>query len=225
MMPFEGGVESPGNATFIFSCAAALLYATMAAAPPRFVASVVKTLAVALLAVLAGMQQGHWLLVLALALALSAAGDLFLSRPGEKAFLAGLASFLLAHIAYIALFAIVGGGPGVLVAAPWRGALAAVLVVYGLIMLVLLMRRIGPSLRGPVTVYIVAILCMGVSALTLDAPLVITGALLFMASDTLLATEKFLLPAISRQRDWMRYAVWASYYLGQMAITLGLISF
>ena len=223
MMPFEGGVESPGNATFIFSCAAALLYGTMAAAPPRFVASVVKTLAVALLAVLAGMQQGHWLLVLALAL--SAAGDLFLSRPGEKAFLAGLASFLLAHIAYIALFAIVGGGPGVLVAAPWRGALAAVLVVYGLGMLMLLMRRIGPSLRGPVTVYIVAILCMGVSALTLDAPLVIAGALLFMASDTLLATEKFLLPAISRQRDWMRYAVWASYYLGQMAITLGLISF
>ena len=223
MMPFEGGVESPGNATFIFSCAAALLYGTMAAAPPRFVASVVKTLAVALLAVLAGMQQGHWLLVLALAL--SAAGDLFLSRPGEKAFLAGLASFLLAHIAYIALFAIIGSGPGVLVAAPWRGALAAVLVVYGLVMLMLLMRRIGPSLRGPVTVYIVAILCMGVSALTLDAALVITGALLFMASDTLLATEKFLLPAISRQRDWMRYAVWGTYYLGQMAITLGLISF
>jgi uncharacterized membrane protein YhhN len=92
-------------------------------------------------------------------------------------------------------------------------------------MLVLLMRRISPSLRGPVTVYIVAILSMGVSALTLDAPLVITGALLFMASDTLLATEKFLLPAISRQRDWMRYAVWGTYYLGQLAITLGLIRF
>ena len=28
-----------------------------------------------------------------------------------------------------------------------------------------------------------------------------------------------------RQREWMRYAVWASYYLGQLAITLGLISF
>lgn len=223
MMPFEGGVESPGNATFIFSCAAALLYGTMAAAPPRFIASVVKTMAVALLAVLAAMQQGHWLLVLALAL--SAAGDLFLSRPGEKAFLAGLASFLAAHLAYIALFAIIGGGPGVFAAAPWRGALAAVLVAYGLVMLVLLMRRIGPSLRGPVTIYIVAILCMGLSTLTLDAPPVITGALLFMASDTLLATEKFLLPAISRQREWMRYAVWASYYLGQMAITLGLIRF
>jgi uncharacterized membrane protein YhhN len=223
MMPFEGGVESPGNATFIFSCGAALLYGTMAAAPPRFVASVVKTLAVALLAVLAGMQQGHWLLVSALAL--SAAGDLFLSRPGEKAFLAGLASFLAAHVAYIALFATIGGGLAVLLDAPWRGALAAVLVVYGLIMLVLLWRRIGPELRIPVAVYIVAILGMGISALTLDAPLVIIGALLFMASDTLLATEKFLLPAISRQRDWMRYAVWVTYYLGQLAITLGLISF
>ncbi|MEQ1953703.1 lysoplasmalogenase [Mesorhizobium sp. CN2-181] len=182
-----------------------------------------KTLAVALLAVLAGMQGGHWLLVLALAL--SAAGDLFLSRSGERAFLAGLASFLAAHIAYVALFANVGGGLGVLAAAPWRGALAAVLAVYGLVMLALLWRRIGPELRMPVAVYIVTILAMGISALTLDAPLVIIGALLFMTSDTLLATEKFLLPAISRQRDWMRYAVWGTYYVGQLAITLGLIRF
>lgn len=223
MMPFEGGVESPGNATLIFSCAAALLYGTMAAAPPRFVASLVKTLAVALLAVLAGMQGGHWLLVLALAL--SALGDMFLSRPGERAFLAGLASFLAAHIAYIALFCVIGGGFGMLVDAPWRGAVAAVLVIYGLIMLVLLWRRIGPDLRPPVAVYVVAILGMGISALTLDAPLVIIGALFFIASDTLLATEKFLLPAISRQRDRTRYAVWGSYYIGQLAITLGLIRF
>ncbi|MDQ6432638.1 lysoplasmalogenase [Mesorhizobium sp. LHD-90] len=223
MMPFDGGVESPGNATFIFSCGAALLYGTMAAAPPRFVASLVKTLAVALLAVLAAMQGGHWLLVLALAL--SAAGDLFLSRPGEKAFLAGLASFLAAHIAYIVLFATIGGGFALLAAQPWRGAAAAVLTVYGLVMLVLLWRRIGPELRLPVAVYIVAILGMGISALTLDAPLVIFGALLFIVSDTLLAGEKFLLPAISRYRDRMRYAVWGTYYLGQLAITLGLIRF
>ena len=45
MMPFEGGVESPANATFIFSCAAALLYGTMAGAPPRLARSAVKTLA------------------------------------------------------------------------------------------------------------------------------------------------------------------------------------
>ncbi len=94
-------------------------------------------------------------------------------------------------------------------------------------MLVLLWRRIGPVAAGAGNgLHRRHPTCMGVSALTLDAPLVITGALLFMASDTLLAFHRKI-PAAGdpRQRDWMRYAVWASYYLGQMAITLGLISF
>jgi uncharacterized membrane protein YhhN len=222
-MPFEGGIESPANATLIFSAAAALLYGTMAAGPARPVASVVKTLAVGLLAVLAAMQGGHWLLVLALAL--SAAGDLFLSRDGERLFLAGLASFLCAHVAYVALFSMMGGGPAMLLAAAWRGVLAAILVGLGLAFLAVLTDRLGPALRLPVTAYVAAILAMAVFALMLDAPLVIAGMLLFVVSDTLLATEKFLLPAISPHRDRMRYAVWGTYYLGQLAITLGLIRF
>ena len=222
-MPFEGGVESPANATFIFSCAAALLYGSMAAAPPRFVASIVKTMAVALLAVLAAMQGGHWLLVLALAL--SAAGDLFLSRDGEGAFLAGLASFLAAHIAYIALFVMIGGGVESLASSPWRAVLCGSLVLFGIVMYAMLHRRVGPDFRLPVAAYVVAILAMGVAALTTPAPLVIIGALLFVASDTLLATERFLLPAISSHRVWMRYALWALYYAGQLSITMGLVRF
>lgn len=222
-MPFEGGVESPANATFIFSCAAALLYGTMAGAPPRLARSAVKTLAVALLAVLAGMSGGPLLLVVALTL--SALGDLFLSRDGDRPFLAGLASFLAAHLAYIALFAILGGGFATLAMAPSRAVAAIAAILLGLGMLALLMRRVGPELRLPVTAYVVAILAMVITALTLDAPLVIAGALLFMLSDALLATEKFLLPAISLHREWMRYAVWGLYYLGQMAITLGLVRF
>ena len=223
MMPFEGGVESPANATFIFSCAAALLYGTMAGAPPRLARSAVKTLAVALLAVLAGMQGGPLLLVLALAL--SALGDLFLSRDGDKPFLAGLASFLGAHLAYVALFVMLGGGFAAFATTPSRGVAVGAAVLLGLGMLALLMRRVGPELRLPVTAYVAAILAMVATALTLDAPLVIAGALLFMLSDALLATEKFLLPAISQQREWMRYAVWGLYYLGQLAITLGLVRF
>lgn len=223
MMPFEGGVDSPANATLVFSCAAALLYGTMVAAPQRLLRSVVKTLAVALLAVLAAMQGGHWLLVLALGL--SAAGDFFLSRDGDKPFLAGLASFLAAHIAFVALFVLAGNGLAAFVETPSRAVVAASVIVLGLAMLVLLMRRVGPELRLPVTAYVAAILAMVVTTLALDSPLVITGALLFMTSDALLATERFLLPAISRQRDWMRYAVWGLYYLGQLMITLGLIRF
>ena len=41
-------------------------------------------------------------LLLFAALALSAVGDAFLSREGDRAFLGGLASFLAAHLAYIA---------------------------------------------------------------------------------------------------------------------------
>ncbi len=223
MMPFEGGVESSGNATFIFSCAAALLYGTMAASPARFTTSIVKTLAVALLAVLAAMQGGHWLLVLALGL--SAAGDLFLSREGEGAFLAGLASFLAAHLTYVALFVTVGIGFETLFAVSWRGALAACLVVLSLGMYVMLYRRVGPPLRLPMAAYVVSIMAVGTLALTLDSLLVIAGALLFIASETLLAAEKFLLPAISPHRVWMKYALWALYYLGQLSITLGLIRF
>ena len=58
-----------------------------------------------------------------------------------------------------------------------------------------LWRRVGPSLRVPIAVYVAAILAMGISALTTSYAWVIGGAVLFMASDGLLATERFLLAA------------------------------
>ncbi|TIM34245.1 MAG: lysoplasmalogenase, partial [Mesorhizobium sp.] len=45
----------------------------------------------------------------------------------------------------------------------------------------------------------------------------------FMASDGLLASEKFLLSAISPHRDWTRRAVWVLYYAAQLAITMGFL--
>jgi len=223
MMPFEGGVESPANATLIFSCAAGLLYGAMADAQPRLVRSIVKTLAVGLLAVLAAMQGGPWLLVLALAL--SAAGDFYLSHNGDRSFVAGLTRFLCAHLAFTALFLTIGDGYGAYAETPLRAIAAAIVVACGLGMLVALTRRVGPSLKLPITAYVLAILAMVTSALTLDLPLVIAGALLFMMSDTLLSIEMFLLPAISQHRKWMPYAIWGLYYVGQLFITLGLVPF
>ncbi|RVB98244.1 lysoplasmalogenase family protein, partial [Mesorhizobium sp. M7A.F.Ca.CA.002.15.2.1] len=187
--------------------------------PPTLARSAATTLAVAMLAVLAGLQGGP--LLLAAALALSAVGDAFLSRDGEKAFLGGLASFLVAHIVYVALFLRSGGGLGVLGAESWRGAIALAMAVFAAVMLAALWRRVGPGLRMPIAVYVAAILAMGISALTTSNVSVIGGALLFMASDGLLATEKFLVAAISPHRAWMRFAVWALYYAAQLAITLG----
>lgn len=220
-MPFAGGIDANANATLIFSLVAAVIYAFTLGMPPSLARSAAKTLAVAMLAVLSALQGGPLLLVAALAL--SAAGDAFLSRDGEKAFLGGLASFLVAHVVYIALFLRSGGGLGLLGAEPWRGAIALALAVFVIVMLAALWRRVGPGLRVPITVYIVAILAMGMAALTTDSAWVIGGAVLFMASDGLLATEKFLVAAISPHRAWMRFSVWVLYYAAQLAITLGFL--
>ncbi|MBZ9678307.1 lysoplasmalogenase [Mesorhizobium sp. ES1-1] len=220
-LPFPGGIDANANATLIFSLVAAVIYAFTLGASPTLARTAAKTLAVAMLAVLAAMQGGPTLLVAALAL--SAVGDAFLSRDAEKAFVAGLASFLVAHFVYVALFLRGGGGIQVFVAEPWHGAIGLVMLVFAVVMLAALWRRIGPGLRAPITVYVVAILAMGLSALTTENVWVIAGALLFMASDGLLATEKFLLPPISPHRSWMRFAVWVLYYAAQLLITLGLL--
>jgi uncharacterized membrane protein YhhN len=221
MMPFAGGIDANPNATLLFSIAAAAIYALAMELSPRLARSAAKTLAVALLSALALMQGGPMLLVAALAL--SAVGDAFLSRDGEKACLGGLASFLAAHILYVALFLETGGGIGLLAAEPWRGAVALAMGAFGIGMLAALWRRVGPTLRVPIAVYIAAILAMGISALTTSYPWVIGGAVLFMASDGLLASERFLLTAISPHRLWTRYAVWVLYYAAQLAITLGFL--
>ncbi|RWP73943.1 lysoplasmalogenase family protein [Mesorhizobium sp.] len=220
-MPFPGGIDANANATLLFSLVAAVIYAFTIDMSPTLARSAVKTLAVAMLAVLASLQGGPWLLVAALAL--SAIGDAFLSRDGEKAFLGGLASFLVAHGLYTALFLRFGGGIGLLSAELWRAAIAVVMIVFALAMLFALWRRVGPALRLPICVYVAAILAMGISALTLSNFWVIGGAVLFMASDALLASEKYLLSAISPHRAWMRYAVWALYYAAQLGITMGFL--
>lgn len=174
-----------------------------------------------MLTVLASLQGGPWLLIAALAL--SAIGDAFLSRDGEKAFVGGLASFLVAHGLYIALFLRSGEGVGLLSAEPWRAAIAVAMAVLALAMLFALWRRVGPALRLPISVYIATIFAMGISALTLSNFWVVVGAVLFMASDALLAAEKFLLTAISPHRIWTRRAVWVLYYAAQLAITMGFL--
>ncbi|RVD60716.1 lysoplasmalogenase [Mesorhizobium sp. M2D.F.Ca.ET.185.01.1.1] len=221
MMPFPGGIEANANATLLFSFVAAVIYAFALDMPPKWTRTAAKTAAVAFLAVLAAMQGGPLLLVAALGL--SAVGDAFLSHDGEKAFLGGLASFLAAHIIYVVLFVEAGGGLDLLSADAWRGAIALAMAAFSVIMLAALWRRVGPQLRIPISVYVAAILAMGISALTTSAPLVITGAVLFIASDGLLAAERFLLAAISPHRVWMRYAVWVLYYAAQLAITLGFL--
>jgi uncharacterized membrane protein YhhN len=120
------------------------------------------------------------------ALALGAAGDVALLGPGETAFTAGLVSFLAGHLAWIAALRQRPGG-GYLRARP---ALAVPHVAAFGAMNAYLWPRTGPN-RIPVLVYSAALLAMSLTALDSGSPRTAAGGTLFLASDTLLALEKF----------------------------------
>lgn len=220
-MLFPGGIEGTANGTLILSVAAAAVYAVIVNMRPTPLRTAAKALAVGLLAALTFVENGPPLLFGALVL--SAFGDAFLSREGDRMFLAGLASFLAAHLFYVALFLTAGNGVAHVADDVWRMALAGVIVLAALVMLVLLWRRVKPALRLPILAYEFAVLAMGLATLTLDRPAVVAGALLFMLSDALLATERFVISAISHHRAWLRHAVWVLYYVAQLTIALSFL--
>lgn len=219
MMPFHGGLEASPNAAFILSLAAAAYYLFFTEREPSLQRSVIKTLAVGLLAVLSVLRDGP--ILLTAALAFSALGDAFLSRPGERMFLAGLTSFLTAHALYISLFA-ASGGEAVL-PDTWRAVIAIAMALGALAMVAVLWPLVSPRLRVPILVYAAAIFVMGLSALTMNSALIIVGAVLFMISDGILAGERFVVSAVSPHRSWMHHAVWITYYAAQLLITLGFL--
>lgn len=122
-------------------------------------------------------------------LILSLAGDVFLMLPHDQ-FVAGLASFLLAHLAYLIAFtADVRFGAPVI---PF-----AFYAMIGAILVALLWPRLG-RLKIPVLMYVAVILAMAAQAasraMVLDstaARLAAVGAALFVCSDALLAWNRF----------------------------------
>jgi uncharacterized membrane protein YhhN len=126
-------------------------------------------------------------------LGLSLIGDICLMFPGDRAFMGGLGSFLLAHLAFIAAFSL-----GVPLAAPplWT----ALLGLYALGLLIRLWPRTG-RLRIPVLAYSLVLFAMALAAArahqvhqTTEAAWGLAGALAFVASDSLLAGNRFLRP-------------------------------
>ena len=121
-------------------------------------------------------------------------GDVLLALPGEKAFLAGLVSFLLGHVLYVPAFLAAAG------AGPWNLAAVPPLGVSGWVVWRWLEPRLG-GMRRPVAVYIVVISLMVCSAAGLAGAsalggagrlLVIGGALAFYVSDLFVARDRFV---------------------------------
>lgn len=161
-------------------------------------------------------QAGPFKWLVAAGLLLSLAGDVFLMLPGDY-FIAGWGAFLLAHLAYIAAF-ISDGGP---YRSPW-------LLLVGLLYCLLLLRYLWPHLRrlrAPAAVYMLAIIVMAWQAAGriaqgagLSGWLALTGAILFVASDSILTINRFARPFPSARLIYM-----SAYYLAQWLITLAVV--
>ncbi len=147
----------------------------------------------------------------ALGLLFSLAGDVFLMLPRDR-FVAGLASFLVAHLWYIGAFTRDGGFSR-------HSSTALPLVALGVILMSLLWPFLG-ALRLPVTAYMLVILAMAWQALERSrqdahdgAWWAAVGAVLFVASDATLGLARF-------RADFAgsRALVLGTYYLAQWMI-------
>jgi uncharacterized membrane protein YhhN len=180
------------QAAAVATAAAALGWTGLALlSKPLPMAIAILLIATKLYATRAGGTFYPWLLVALLA---SLAGDVLLMLPGDH-FIAGLAAFLLAHGAYLALFR---QGLGWF---PSRTALAATLSAGALVLALLWPGLHGALLTAAVAVYVLLIGLMAAQALGRAAVLgdaasraVAGGAALFMLSDAILGIDRFVLP-------------------------------
>lgn len=206
------------NAILLMAAGCAFVYLFFTARPEGLLRSVLKTASVALLGLLAFMS-GDAPVLLAAGLLLCALGDYFLSRTGERAFMAGVGAFAAGHLAYIALFLTTEGRDvSRLLELPGNVILMG-LAGLGVMMTRVLLPRAG-ALKGPVLVYIPIILSMGGAAVTLpgQGALVwaLPAALVFIASDVVLAFETFVLPEHHPLRRIAPYVVWPLYWGAQI---------
>ncbi len=204
---------------YFLGCISALGYLWFTARPVGTLRSAVKTAPILLFAAASLVAGGPgWLI---LALLLSAAGDLALSREGRTAFLAGLSAFALAHLAFILLFQSLGGSQlwDALARAPvW----SALLVGAALSTEIWLAPHTG-AMRWPVRIYVALITVMGLAALALPAGFggVAVGAGLFILSDMVLSVRLFRLTGASPWALPAALALWVLYIAGQALIVAG----
>ncbi|MGB8326869.1 MAG: lysoplasmalogenase, partial [Steroidobacteraceae bacterium] len=150
-------------------------------------------------------------------LACSLVGDVLLMLPSER-FVPGLASFLLAHVAYVVAFT---AG----VARDANPAILLPLLLAAAMLLRVLWNGLA-GLRGPVLLYAAVIVVMAWSAWarvqTAPGPgalLAAAGATLFMLSDALLALNRFRHPFRSAQA-WIMVTYVAAQTLISLSVSI-----
>ncbi len=155
-------------------------------------------------------------IIILIGLLFSVGGDVFLMLPDDR-FIPGLISFLIAHIFYIIAFAVEGDLPLVL----W---VAVPLLIFGGGMMAILLPTLG-EMKIPVMVYMLVILTMGWMAIgrwtdteQTGSSLAAVGAILFMASDAVLAYNRFRQPF-----RLSRLVILGTYFSAQWLIALSIM--
>ena len=196
--------------------ASALLEVIAEASGKRRAVYVLKPLTTSLIVVLAlalpNPVSTFYGAAIVLGLLFSLMGDVFLMLPSDR-FVAGLTSFLLAHLCYIAAFSSAAGSLSVVA--------VALLLAWGGLLLWLLWPELG-KLRAPVTLYSAVLLVMAWTAIGQSsngqpgrAALAAGGALLFVASDSALALDRFV-----RKDRRLQLLVLSTYFAAQLLIAL-----
>ena len=197
------------------SATAAAVYLVTQPWQPFPASAGLKGMAMAPLAVLSFLlarTYGRSFVYLGIAQALSCAGDELLDL-NPSYFTLGLAAFLLSHIEYATVWLLYRPRPFRTTAG--RTWLALGVLVYAAALGIWLTPGIG-DLSGPVVLYMAAITIMVVSACISRFPIgVALGAILFLVSDSVLATNKFKFPVPGHD-----FLIWPTYYAGQLLMAL-----
>ena len=166
-------------------------------------------------------QKSKLAFLVIIALLFSWIGDVMLMFVELKSiyFILGLVAFLLAHITYILIFnkSSQDFKPKI-----FTYSTGFLLALYGILLILLMWPGLG-DLMIPVIIYTAIIMTMGITALFRKAggaSLVLIGAMLFIASDSLLALNKFY-QAFATAGFW----VMLTYILAQYFIVIGMISY
>ncbi len=154
--------------------------------------------------------QGSTRLLMSAALLLSACGDVFLEM---NLFTPGLGSFLVAQLCY-AWYFFSQRGSGSL---PYGRLLLIVAIMLAVSLPVV---SHAGELFVPVAIYMTAIALMGLAAALYRKPstLLFVGALLFVASDSMIGINRFVTPL-----PGAKYAIMITYYAAQLLILWGVM--
>jgi len=146
-------------------------------------------------------------------LVLSFCGDLVLIGTSQRAFLLGLGSFLLAHLAYIAAFTIYG------LDRRWAAVATLPVLIIAAFVTIWMLPSTPAELIFPVHAYTAVISLMVIAAFGSKgagaSTLLVAGALMFFISDLSVAAQRIL------QVDFPTF-VWGLplYYAGQTCLAL-----